>query len=99
MFSTIATALSTGLSFIQIIRQMLPEVIALVNDVQTAFAGSESVTTKQKVDHVEGILQAALEATNGLPVSVDKLLPALVALAASHLDALNPAPATAPQGA
>lgn len=84
MFAAIQAAFSIASTFLQVVRVVLPDVIALVGDVQKAFP--PETPTAHKVAHVEDILKVALADVQGLPVSAGDILPALLAVAERHFE-------------
>lgn len=84
MFASIQAALAVAFAVINVVRNLLPDLIGLVDDVHKSMPDG---STAQKVGHVETILRASLSTVQDLPVSVDQVIPALLSIAARHFDA------------
>ncbi len=85
-------AIQAALAIIQVVRQLLPEIIALVGDVETALPASGQGA--QKLDIVKNVLQTSLGDLTGFSVTFDALWPTVQAVIAAHVAATK-APATA----
>jgi hypothetical protein len=89
-------AIQSTLAIIAAVRQFLPEIMALLGDVETAMPGSP---VDAKLSTVTVIIQTAIKGIDTATVDVNAVWPVIQALIAKHYATAAPAAPAAVTGA
>jgi len=75
-------AIKDAIAIIQAVRTMLPEIIALLGDIETAFPG---YSIDQRIEMLKTVLTNALNLTDSISNDVDKLWSVIKAVISQHV--------------
>ena len=75
-------AIKDAIAIIQAVRTMLPEIIALLGDIETAFPG---YSIDRRIEMLKTVLTNTLNLTDSLSSDVDKLWAVIKAVIAQHV--------------